>query len=85
MMNSKVNRIYEVKDGFHIDLGRVIGIRQFIDIEEGRGHKHRQHCWIEVYMDCDQIMVLDYIDFSELRDTYNIILAAWETYTNSIE
>lgn len=77
------NRIFELSEGFHIDLGRVIGIRQFVDVEtQGRGKKHQQHCWIEIYMDCDQIMVLDHINIYNLNEAYRLILSAWETYTN---
>ena len=83
-MSGRMNdRIYELVEGFHIDLGRVIGIRQFVDVEnQGKGRRHQQRCWIEIYMDCDQIMVLDHIDIHDLNETYRLILAAWENYAN---
>ena len=83
-MESKVNKIYEIREGFHIDLSRIIAIRQFVDIE-GQGKDRRQRCWIEVYMDCDQIVVIDYVTIEDLQDSYNLILTAWQSYANQEE
>lgn len=75
------NRIYEIREGFSIDLERVIAVRQFIDIE-GQGKNRRKKCWFEVYMDCDQIVVVDCSSVEELEDSYNLLINAWQTYAN---
>ena len=76
-----IDRIYEIREGFHIDLGRIIAVRQFVDIERKGNVRHR-HCWIEVYMDCDQIVVVDCVSVNDLQDEYNLILRAWQTFAN---
>lgn len=76
-----INRIYEIKEGFSIDLERIIAVRQFIDIE-GQGKSRHKKCWFEIYMDCDQIVVVDCSDVEELEDLYNLIINAWQTYAN---
>lgn len=68
------NRIFELSAGFHIDLGRIISIRQFFEEDQ---------CWIEIYMDCDQIIVINYPDSSDMTDGYESILKAWESYVNT--
>ncbi len=76
-----ISRIYEIRTGFNIDLERVIAIRQFIDIE-GEGRNRYQKCWFEIYMDCDQIIVVDCTSVEELEDLYNLTLNAWQVYAN---
>ena len=76
-----VNRIYEIREGFHIDLDRIIAVRQFVDIDDHNRKRH-QRCWIEVYMDCDQIVVIDCSNFSTLQEDYDMIVKAWQTYAN---
>ena len=76
-----IDRIYEIREGFCIDLERVIAVRQFVDIE-GQGRSRHQKCWVEIYMDCDQIMVVDCGGIEDLQDTFNMIIRAWETYAN---
>ena len=76
-----INRIYEIKEGFSIDLKRVIAIRQFIDIE-GEGRNRYQKCWFEIYMDCDQIVVVDCTSIEELEDLYGLTINAWQSYAN---
>ena len=79
-----INRIYEIQEGYHIDLERVIAVRQFVDIE-GQGRSRRRKCWIEIYTDSDQIIVVDCVDIDSLQDTYNMIVNAWQAYANDIE
>lgn len=83
-MGYKINKIYEVQEGFHIDLSKIFGMRQFIDIE-GHGRNRYQHCWIEIETDYGQTIPIDCTDIENLQDTYNLILRAWESYANSIE
>ena len=81
---NSVNRIYEIKEGFHVDLSRIISMRQFVDYE-GQGHKRKLKSWIEIYMDCDQIIVVNCPDIYALQSNYNVLLNAWKTYVKDTD
>lgn len=79
-MREMFNRIYEVSEGFHIDLGRIVAIRQFVEMQSDFRRRRDPIVWIEITMDSNQIIEVDCLDIDSLQDAYNTLLLAWNSY-----
>ena len=76
-------RIYQVTKFFHLDLSKVLAIRQFMDkIENPKPKKGGTvyRYWIDVMTEYGRHITIDCKDESDMEIQYRLLLTAWQSY-----
>lgn len=75
-----VQRIYEISKDFHIDLDRIVAIRQQINVKNKRSSKRELDYYIEVYLYTGRVIKVQCDSIDNLDTTYRLLLLAWRRY-----
>lgn len=80
-------RIYEVDRYYHIDLGKVVAIRQYINRTKSKDRKGRviYEYWIEVTIDSGRFINIECTSLDKMAETYELLLRAWQTYVGDTD
>lgn len=79
-------RIYEIDPYYHIDLGKIVAIRQFMNRVSSRDRSSRVYdYWIEITIDSGRSISVDFNSLEKMTDAYNLLLLAWQSYVGDNE
>lgn len=77
-------RIYEINEWFHIDLEKIVAIRQYMNRIENpkpaRKKGFQYEFWIEVTIDSGRHIEIECGDIEKTEQTYDLLLRAWKNY-----
>lgn len=81
-------RIYEISQSYHVDLAKIVAIRQHFESvkKQGRNGKFERagkfdyEAWIEITLESGRHIEVDCSNLNNMCETYNMILQAWRCY-----